>query len=113
MRHRLQMVSLGEGVPGANPCQSITLETEKVGVSTQGHRIAGHNDDLPRANRAQGLDDGLSGPDPRWVENHSVWRRALFAHPVDPPAHVQLLHGDDVASVRRLEDPSSLIRCDW
>ena len=109
MRYRLQVVSLREGIPGAYPRQSIPLASEKLGVSTQGHRITGHNDDLSGSNRTQSLDHGLSGPGPRRVENHSIGTRALVARLADPPANVVLLHCDDVASIRGLQHPSSLI----
>ena len=109
MRYRLQVVSLREGIPGAYPRQSITLASQKLDISTQGHRITGHNDDPSGSNRTQGLDHGLSGTGPRRVENHSFWRRALFTRPVDPPANVVLLHCDNVASIRDLQHPSSLI----
>ena len=109
MRYRLEVVSLREGIPGAYPRQSITLDSEKLDVSTQGHRITGHNDDPSGSNRTQGLDHGLSGTGPRWVENHSIGSRALVACLADPPANVVLLHRDNVASIRGLQHPSSLI----
>jgi hypothetical protein len=112
LRHRLQMVSLGEGVPGADSHQAVALVSQKSSVSTQGHWVAGNKENLPRPDSAQGLDDGLAGSGPRRVEDHSVGNGSMFARPPDPPAHIPPLHGDNVVSVRRLEDPSSLIRCD-
>ena len=109
MRYRLEVVSLREGIPGAYPRQSITLDSEKLDVSTQGHRITGHNDDPSGSNRTQGLDHGFSGTGPRWVENHSIGSRALVACLPDPLANVVLLHRDNVASIRGLQHPSSLI----
>ena len=109
MRYRLEAVSLREGIPGANSRQSITPDSEKLDVSTQGHRITGHNDDPSGSNRTQGLDHGVSGPGPRRVKNHSIGTRALVARLADPPANVVLLHRDNIASIRCLQHPSSLI----
>ena len=109
MRYRLQVVSLREGIPGPYSHQPITLASQKLGVSTQGHRITGHNDDPPGSNGTQGLDHGLSGPCSRRIENHSIDTRALVARRADPPADVVLLHRDNVASIGGLQHPSSLI----
>ena len=109
MRYRLQVVSLREGIPGPYSHQPITLASQKLGVSTQGHRITGHNDDPPGSNGTQGLDHGLSGPCPRRIENHSIDTHALVARCANPPANVVLLHRDNIASIGGLQHPSSLI----